>query len=249
MLRLAGLCSLLLVATLGIAPDVRAQEARLRLAGPEDAPTEEEVAEARGLFASASDDADNGQWADALEGFRQSYRLSGHPASLFNAAMTLRSIGRFRDARDVFDQVLEEHADAGDAVLEQARAYRTEVAARVARLTLLELPEVPELELRLDGELTSDGGGRPLRLDVDPGPHALRVTLSGREPFRWEGSVDDGSDTNISVELPEASSGGVARKWWFWTIIGVVVVGGAVTAGVLLSHEQLEPNGVLVLNI
>jgi hypothetical protein len=37
---------------------------------------------------------------------------------------------------------------------------------------------------------------------------------------------------------------GVHKKWWFWTIIGVVVVGGAVTAGVLLAPaEQAPPTG------
>ena len=40
--------------------------------------------------------------------------------------------------------------------------------------------------------------------------------------------------------------GGVASKWWFWTLIGAVVVGGAVTGGVLAtSGSNAPPNGTL----
>ena len=31
------------------------------------------------------------------------------------------------------------------------------------------------------------------------------------------------------------------QKWWVWTIVGVVVVGGAVTAGFLLAPEESKP--------
>ncbi len=38
-----------------------------------------------------------------------------------------------------------------------------------------------------------------------------------------------------------ASSGPVYTKWWFWTIVGVVVVGGIVTAVALSSGTSKPP--------
>lgn len=233
---------------LGLAPRVSAQES-FRLAGPDREPTAEEMDQARQLFVQGAQEAEVGRWADALESFRLSYRLSGQAVSLYNAGLTLRSLGRFRDARSVFDHITEDHPDASEQIVEETRNYRIEVASRIARLTLLELPEVPELQLRLDGALTPDGGDRPLELEVDPGSHTLRVMLEGYEPFLWEGTIDDGSETTVLIDLHERSGGGVGRKWWFWTIIGVVVVGGAVTAGVLLSQQPFEPQGDVVIEL
>jgi len=36
------------------------------------------------------------------------------------------------------------------------------------------------------------------------------------------------------------------EKWWVWTIVGVVVAGGAVTTGVLLGTAEDEPNAVRI---
>jgi hypothetical protein len=46
--------------------------------------------------------------------------------------------------------------------------------------------------------------------------------------------------TAVLVPLPEptapvAEESSVVTSWWLWTIVGVVVAGGAVTAGVLLA--------------
>lgn len=45
---------------------------------------------------------------------------------------------------------------------------------------------------------------------------------------------------------PVAPAGGsVAEEWWFWTIIGVVVAGGAVGLGVGLGMSEQVPGGTL----
>jgi hypothetical protein len=43
------------------------------------------------------------------------------------------------------------------------------------------------------------------------------------------------SDTEMSDDTP------VYKTWWLWTIVGAVVVGGAVTAGVLLAPGDDPP--------
>jgi hypothetical protein len=41
---------------------------------------------------------------------------------------------------------------------------------------------------------------------------------------------------------PEAQSGSVFGKWWFWTIVGAVIVGGVVTAVALSSGATTKPS-------
>jgi hypothetical protein len=40
---------------------------------------------------------------------------------------------------------------------------------------------------------------------------------------------------------PADEGGSVVEQWWFWTVLGVLVVGGAVTAAVLLGPGQQAP--------
>jgi hypothetical protein len=49
------------------------------------------------------------------------------------------------------------------------------------------------------------------------------------------------------VTPAEPSGGSIFEEWWFWTIIGVVVVGAAVgiAVGVAESSPSQAPNGTL----
>jgi tetratricopeptide (TPR) repeat protein len=42
----------------------------------------------------------------------------------------------------------------------------------------------------------------------------------------------------VVVSTPTPAKTPVYKKWWLWTIVGVVVVGGAVTAGVLATRSS-----------
>lgn len=57
-----------------------------------------------------------------------------------------------------------------------------------------------------------------------------------------EGGVLITSIEGGEVEGPVAQPTPVYKKWWFWTVIGagVVLVGGGITAGILLSEPGIE---------
>jgi len=224
-----------------------------RLAGPEGQPTEADIQRARDLFVSGTEDADLGRWADALGKFAEAYRLSGIGAALYNAATTLRSLGRYREARDAFDQLLEQHADdLDDEMRLSARELRVEVAGRVARLDVLDLPEAPDLRLRLDGARLTDDGSRPLSLETDPGRHALRVELPQHEPYLWEGSLGDGERQVVRVVLTEieVETGATVRNAVLGTLAAALVVAGAIVAVVLLTGDEgLQPESDNVVRL
>lgn len=96
----------------------------------------------------------------------------------------------------------------------------------------------------------------------------LELRRDGFESFRRELTVEQGERVEVvAVLLPASPVVGpveppvgpleptpedpeddrIVESWWLWTIVGVVVVGGAVTAGVLLwpSDEQPADDWVL----
>ncbi len=77
--------------TIALAPAVARGE---ELTAPSREPTPGEIDEARGLFREGNAAAEAGQLAEALAHYARAYGLSGNPAALFNAARTLRMLGR-----------------------------------------------------------------------------------------------------------------------------------------------------------
>src|SRR5262249_33702379 len=111
-----------------------------RIPGPTSKPSDASIEEARARFSAGNRAVDAGRWADALADFERAYALSGVPAALFNAATTLRALGRHVEARDAFDQLLDAHPDLDPTERDRARAMRSEEQARVATLSLVGLP-------------------------------------------------------------------------------------------------------------
>ena len=225
---------------------------RVVFPGPTSEPDRDALTEARDLFVRGTADAQAERWADALTAFSEAYRISGIAAALYNAATTLRSIGRYVDARDAFDQLLREHPDLSEDMSASARDLRQELVARVAILELRDLPEVTAT-LRLDGALRDDDGSRPLEVEVDAGSHALQIEVPEFLPFLWEGNVRDGERREIRVVLDPVPvvepAGPSVVKIVLWTVVGLLVVGGGITLGLLLREDGLNPESSSVVRL
>jgi tetratricopeptide (TPR) repeat protein len=221
--------------------DASAVAAQRRWPGPQGEPGAEDLAEARQLYEAGSRAVEAYRFADGLRLFERSYELSGLGAALFGAAFALQSIGRFRDARDAFAQLLADHPNLPDEYRERALRFRAENEGKVAVLELAGLPVEPVRRVELDGADVPDDGGRPLIIESDPGLRRLRVEADGFSNFDWEGRAGEGEHLRIDVELQPSGS----LLWespWFWVAVGVVVVAGAVVTGIVLYEDaQLTP--------
>lgn len=190
----------------------------------------QDVERARERYAEGLEALDDSRWAEALGAFGEAYELSRAPPALFNVAVVLRGLGRIREARDTLTQLLELLPEGDLALREIARTMRAEAAARVAVLTLEDLPAPPRAQLRLDGEPLADTGQRPLRVELDPGRHALAVTLEGHDPFEWRETLVDGARETVRVELEP--SGGMGL--WPWIAAGGALLAVAIVVTVLV---------------
>lgn len=57
----------------------------------------------------------------------------------------------------------------------------------------------------------------------------------------------------LRIPVTDEDSGGVARKWWFWTIIGTIVIGAGLGIGLGLGLQPDGPDpsseGTLIINV
>jgi tetratricopeptide (TPR) repeat protein len=82
----------------------------------------------------------------------------------------------------------------------------------------------PAAAVSLDG---LDVGLAPVTLERPAGAYRLLVRKQGFTPYEAQFTVAAGEEVNLNAALaPEKKS--VVKKWWFWTAIGVGVVGAAV---------------------
>lgn len=250
-----SIASTIFAVLIGFGASAEAQ--RMVVPAPDGEPSPEDLSTARAQFAAGTEAAEHGRWSDALGAFREAYELSGISAALYNVGTTYRSLGQHVLARDTFEQLLREHPELSDDMKSTVRELRDEVAARVAALELRGVPADGSFDLRLDGRRAELAAERPIRLEVEGGRHTVRLSEPRYEPFVWEGAIAEGDTRVVDVEfvaipeVTEAPSGmSTLGKVILISVIGLVVVGAAVTTGVLLAGDGgLQPESGLVVEL
>lgn len=203
--------------------------------------------------------AQNGAWDSAVVCFERLVERAEPAArgdALFNQGIALQSLGRHREARDVFSRWMRDHATTSDDATraEAARLFATE-ASRVGTLEL-RLPATPEqIAVRIDGHPVSVTA-RPMIVEVDPGTHTVVITADGHATFTWDGQTTDGGRASVDVTLvPLASGGGesIADSPGFWIgiVLAAAAIGGGIGLGLFLQDDaQLDPRpGLEVLRL
>ncbi|MFW6067615.1 MAG: tetratricopeptide repeat protein [Myxococcota bacterium] len=192
---------------------------------------ESEDQEARALFEAGRTAFEAGRFEAALRHFEASYELSGHPQLLYNIGTTADRLRMDDEALAAFQEYLERVPDAPN---------RGEVVARVRVL-----------------ERASQGDRAAPPPEEEPASEASEESSPAPSPdeaAREAGSEPESKTAGLRVEAgtgtPEGQEdrdgGGVASKWWFWTILGAVAVGGVVTGVVLAGDDGGGSGGARV---
>jgi len=174
-----------------------------------------------------------GEFDEALREFKESYRLIEDPAFLYNIAQCQRKSGDLRGALHSYRVYLRTGKD---------RTVLAEVEARVREI---------EAQLKAEEEKSRAALPAPPPAAVNASaaanvptvvypPTAAQATAesSGAQALPAPTLLPQVNAPAVSLNLNDQPSPAVQRtpvykRWWVWTIAGVVVA-GALTAGILL---------------
>jgi hypothetical protein len=175
----------------------------------------------------------------ALLEFRASYQARRHPGVLYNIGVAERSLHRYAEAIASFRQYLAETDDSEGTMDVRAEAARAidELLAVIARVSLTVSP--PGADVFLDGRLVGRSplaeavlvaaGEREIEIRCDGyRTHRSVLEVRGRQQvekvIELEPLVDDAVQSSARTSTPWF------RRWWVWTIAGVVVAGAVAAA-------------------
>ncbi len=174
--------------------------------------------EARALFMAGRAAYDGGRYEAALERFQEAYELSGRPELLYNIGQTADRLRQDAVALDAFRRFL---ADTPEDT-----AHRDMAERRVAFLERSVGPAQAPDPAEPDEQEPEEPGTDVTAPDLDP------ATMDAE---------DLALDTSEPEPAPTEDSGGIATKWWFWTILAVVVVGAGVGIGLAVAGDDGDP--------
>ena len=189
-----------------------------------------------------------GDKREALALYRQAYDAFASPKLFFSIAECEESLGERTGAMRDFAHFLEAAPDASEEARAEARDRVTVLTPLLAAITVE--AEANQL-VQVDEERI---GATPLALPiwVEPGPH--RVTVSRSVGLPWVTRVEARPGERLTVSAPALPSPtpppleepapisnapaappppesvSPRHRWWLWTGLGVIVVGGAVAA-------------------
>lgn len=78
-------------------------------------------------------------------------------------------------------------------------------------------------------------GTPPAEAPLEAGSHAVRVHHDGYDDAQTSVVLNAGEHKEVTLD--PSSMPGLASKWWFWTGVGVIVVGGIALTAALLTEK------------
>jgi hypothetical protein len=101
-----------------------------------------------------------------------------------------------------------------------------------AAILVLRAP-VPGTTAIVDGKMA---GNPPVEVMVDPGSHKIVARAEGYDDTETSFVISAGERKQVDLSLGRKPA--ITSQWWFWTGLGVVVVGGATVAAALLIEKN-----------
>lgn len=208
------------------------------------------VQRARELFMRGVERLQQQLYTDALNDFEASFELVRRPNSLNNIGVCLRAIGRHREARDRFNQLLTEFPNADPGFLDQARQFRDEEARKVVTLTLTGLPDVEGITVRIDSRDADMPAARPARFEVDPGMRSVDVSAPDYEVFHWSERATEGESLEVPVNMVPIERQSIVSSPWLWiAVVAVVAAGAGVTYYFVDKDAQLDSRTPITVHL
>ena len=212
---------------------------------------------------------DSGNWAEARVLFEQAHTLRPSARTLRGMGMTSFEMKEYvRAEKELNASLVDLRSPLAEAQRKEVLALLLRLERYIGKLIVRAQPADAHPTITLDGsrvepetkldlgrhELSVQAPGyRPVNrtVSVEGGKtQTLELTLTPLDMGALSPGYGPPSDpapampivpTIDTADDPRDSRGGVFKQWWFWTIVGVVAVGGATAAVVLTSKSETQP--------
>jgi tetratricopeptide (TPR) repeat protein len=183
--------------------------------------------DARTLFQEANAHFAVGEFAEAAEKFQAAYKLRPDAALLYNAAQAYRLAGNHQKALVLYKNYVQFYPKAPNQ--EDVRLQITKLQEIVAASESAKTAP-PTSTAEHVQPIRSSGGTSPESTRSAPSATASPGTQpeASAQPAPTAATSTEVTATRAEKKTP------VYKKWWLWTIVGVVVA-GAVVAGAVVA--------------
>jgi len=184
-----------------------------------------DLAQLRQVFAEGRTLEGNGQWAEALDKFKEVAAAKMTPHVRFHMALCEENLGKLVSALHGFELAGAEATAAGSSAVEvaaPAKEHADALHARIARLHIELIGKLGTSRLTLDGASVAEKDlGSPI--DVDPGAHVVELRDgAGKSTFRKELTLAEKGSEKLEIAAsdsgpssapqgPATSTGGSSR--------------------------------------
>lgn len=83
-------------------------------------------------------------------------------------------------------------------------------------------------------------GNPPLELALPQGQHTVVAKKDGYDDARVPVVIEPGATKDLRLELQKSAA--LTSRWWFWTGLGVLVIGAATTVTILVVRPERDPD-------
>jgi hypothetical protein len=244
------------VTVLAIVTSSGARVARADETSSQSSPSGGDEKQARSLYERAEKNFNVGKFAEALADYQAAYEAKPLPGFLFNIAQCYRNMGNYERARFFFRRYLSIEPKAPnrrrveELINEMSRQLEAQAsAAAAAPATAPPAATPPPLA-------SPSAAGSPAAGETKPGEKAPAEATGAvspepkpAEPLPAAPPPDTTSSSAAAVVTtnappPEETGTPVWQRWWFWTGVGAVVVGGAVAAFFLTRPKTVTPGSL-----
>lgn len=212
---------------------------------------------------------DSGNWAEARVLFEQAHTLRPSARTLRGMGMTSFEMKEYvRAERELNASLVDLRSPLAEAQRHEVLALLLRLERYIGKLIVRTQPADANPTITLDGgrvesetklnlgrhELSVQAPGyRPVNrtVSVEGGKtQTLELTLTPLDMGALSPGYGPPGDPVPAMPIvppidtaddSRDSRGGVFKQWWFWTIVGVVAVGGATAAIVLTSKSETQP--------
>ncbi len=177
---------------------------------------------ARAAALEAKKAFDLGDFAAAIEKYEAAYKLKSAPGLLFNLGQSHRRAGNFDRASFYFRRYLETNPPSAQAKATEEVLAQVEAQLAAAKLAQAEAERTEAERKKLEAQRAHVAEEQRRNLELEK----TRLEVANAQRAALEASLKQPAPTPVT------------QRWWFWTAIGAVVIGGAVTATLIVTAPQ-----------